>query len=254
MSKELHIALQNAIGDLGTDVLKSPFLVNILQDYGAFDGNDKHNETTRRTFYNLVVEGRIGKILSWQNLQKEEIQSKGQKLLRKYDDNKDVRNVIDSVMTALEMPTVPKYEITNTQKSNRTKESILQKKWVRTALYILTTLSVMILCSSIFNVYEWKVWDGLLILPIIGVIGVIACVVLPTGLLIGGFYNMEEKTGSDKEGICTVLGVINLVLIPILLLAWDWNHLVNALIIVAYITGIILLIGLFFLLQDIFNN
>ena len=37
MSKELHIALQEAIGDLGTDVLKSPFLVNILQDYGAFD-------------------------------------------------------------------------------------------------------------------------------------------------------------------------------------------------------------------------
>ena len=75
MSKELHIALQKAIGDLGTDVLKSPFFVNILQDYGAFDGNDKHNETTRRTFYKLVVEGRIGEILSWQNLPKEEIQS-----------------------------------------------------------------------------------------------------------------------------------------------------------------------------------
>ncbi len=46
MSKNLNIALQNAIGDLGTDVLKSPFLVSIMQDYGAFNVHDKHNETT----------------------------------------------------------------------------------------------------------------------------------------------------------------------------------------------------------------
>ena len=48
MSKELHIALQEAIGDLGTDVLKSPFLVNILQDYGAFDVHDKKKSATTK--------------------------------------------------------------------------------------------------------------------------------------------------------------------------------------------------------------
>ena len=44
MSKDLTIALQNAIGDLGTDVLKSPFLVNIPESYDVFDVQDRYSE------------------------------------------------------------------------------------------------------------------------------------------------------------------------------------------------------------------
>ena len=51
MSKDLNIAMQNAIGDLGTDVLKSPYLVNILQDYGAFDVHDKENVQKKEKIY-----------------------------------------------------------------------------------------------------------------------------------------------------------------------------------------------------------
>lgn len=36
----LHIALKKAVDDLGTDVLKSPILVNILTDYHVFDVHD----------------------------------------------------------------------------------------------------------------------------------------------------------------------------------------------------------------------
>ncbi len=36
----MNIALQNAIDDLGDDVLKSPYLVNNLQDYRAFAVHD----------------------------------------------------------------------------------------------------------------------------------------------------------------------------------------------------------------------
>ena len=36
----MNIALQNAIDDLGDDVLKSPYLANNLQDYGTFAVHD----------------------------------------------------------------------------------------------------------------------------------------------------------------------------------------------------------------------
>ena len=65
MSKDLTIALQNAIGDLGTDVLKSPFLVNILQDYGAFDVHDKHSLVIKHRLAELVKEGLVEEIVSW---------------------------------------------------------------------------------------------------------------------------------------------------------------------------------------------
>ena len=65
MSKDLTIALQNAIGDLGTDVLKSPFLVNILQDYGAFDVHDKHSLEIKQRLAELVKEGLVEEIVSW---------------------------------------------------------------------------------------------------------------------------------------------------------------------------------------------
>ena len=67
MSKELHIALQNAIGDLGTDVLKSPHLVNILQDYGAFDVHDVNRAKTK-TIIELFSKEEYGeKFIAWRN-------------------------------------------------------------------------------------------------------------------------------------------------------------------------------------------
>ena len=59
MSKELHIALQNAIGDLGTDVLRSPFLVNILQDYGALGQHEKGSEQIKERLRELARKGYI---------------------------------------------------------------------------------------------------------------------------------------------------------------------------------------------------
>lgn len=113
MSKELHIALQNAIGDLGTDVLKSPFLVNILQDYGAFDVHDKDSVAIKDKMSVMFNNGQLCEIPSWKNLSKEEIQSKGLKLLRNYDSDRIVRHIINSILMALEMPTLPKLSSLN---------------------------------------------------------------------------------------------------------------------------------------------
>ena len=107
MSKELHIALQNAIGDLGTDVLKSPHLVNILQDYGAFDVHDKKRSAIRSRLSDMIAHHHIEEVLCWVNLSNEEIQSKGLKLLREYGNDIDTRHIIDSVLKALELPTLP---------------------------------------------------------------------------------------------------------------------------------------------------
>ena len=67
MSKQLHIVLQEAIGNLGIDVLKSPFLVNILQDYGAFDVHDKDAGMIKQRLSEMVKNGQIEKVLSWRN-------------------------------------------------------------------------------------------------------------------------------------------------------------------------------------------
>lgn len=113
MSKELHIALQEAIGDLGTDVLKSPFLVNILQDYGAFDVHDKESEAIKAKLSDLLSDGQLGKILSWKNLSEGRIAHKGQKLSKRYGEDRIVNLIIDSVLSALEMPPLPKTPSTN---------------------------------------------------------------------------------------------------------------------------------------------
>ena len=107
MSKELHIALQEAIGDLGTDVLKSPFLVNILQDYGAFDVHDKKKSAIKSMLSDMIAHRHIEEVLLWVNLSKEEIQSKGLKLLRQYGNDNNTRHIIDSVLKALELPALP---------------------------------------------------------------------------------------------------------------------------------------------------
>lgn len=106
MSKELHIALQNAIGDLGTDVLKSPFLVNILQDYGALGRNDKGSEQIKERLGELSRKGYIESIISWKNLPKEQIQKKSQRVLDKCDNTSYAQYTINAVLKAMEMPTL----------------------------------------------------------------------------------------------------------------------------------------------------
>ena len=255
MSKDLTIALQNAIGDLGTDVLKSPFLVNILESYDAFDVQDRYSEVKKKKLSEMRGKGQLEDILSWRNMTKEEILRNGQKLLKKYDGDKTVGHIINNIMLALEMPTLPKDVIpTQKQPSNIKKESITSKEWVRMTLYVITTLSVMILCAEIFNVHEWKVWDGLLILPIIGVIGTLACVILPAFLLAVGLNSLEEKKDADYDSICILLVIANVILIPVLILAWDKTCLLGALETVAYIIGFAVLILLFVFLQSAFGK
>ena len=104
MSKELHIALQNAIGDLGTDVLKSPFLVNILQDYGAFDVHDKHSLVIKQRLAELVNDRLVEEIVSWEKLSDKKVQSNALSLLKRYNDDNDVRYIIDSTLKACGLP------------------------------------------------------------------------------------------------------------------------------------------------------
>ena len=107
MSKELHIALQEAIGDLGTDVLKSPFLVNILQDYGALSQSDNGSKQIIERLGELAKKDHFESILSWRNLSKEQIRENGRHLLKKYDNASYSQLTINAVLRALEMPVIP---------------------------------------------------------------------------------------------------------------------------------------------------
>ena len=109
MSKELHIALQNTIGDLGTDVLKSPFLVNILQDYGAFDVHNKDAEKIKQRLSELVSKGQMGETLSWKGLKQEKVEKKAQKLLTQYNNDISVRYIINAVLLSLEKQPLPEF-------------------------------------------------------------------------------------------------------------------------------------------------
>ena len=106
MSKDLHIALQEAIGNLGTDVLKSPYLVNIFQDYGAFDVHDKHSLVIKQWLVDLVKDGIVVEIVSWKKLLDKEMQNKGLSMLMQYNDTDDVRYVINSVLMACGLPNI----------------------------------------------------------------------------------------------------------------------------------------------------
>lgn len=77
----LNNALEKAIKNHGTDVLKSPHLVNILQDYGAFNIHDCNSSIAKRKLSDLINKGEIEEILSWRDLSKERQQRKWQKLL-----------------------------------------------------------------------------------------------------------------------------------------------------------------------------
>lgn len=74
MSKELHIAIQEAICDLGTDVLKSPYLVNILQDYGAFDVHNANLSVVKSIIEAFIKEQYGLKFIRWNKNSKKKLQ------------------------------------------------------------------------------------------------------------------------------------------------------------------------------------
>ena len=122
MSKDLNIAMQNAIGDLGTDVLKSPYLVNILQDYGAFDVHDKDSIAIKQRLNQLVKDGLVEEVASWRRHSDKKIQREELNLLKRYNNADDVRFIIDSVLRVCGRPclSMPTTSPTNTVPSQPT--------------------------------------------------------------------------------------------------------------------------------------
>lgn len=167
MSKELHIALQNAIGDLGTDVLKSPFLVNILQDYGALGQHEKGSEQIKERLRELARKGYIESIISWRNLPKEQIQKKSQRVLDKCDDTSYAQYTINAVLKAMEMPTLqiqappPKLPQTKQVKSTNASTDDDTSKIVLNVLLVIGGIALAVLLvwliSKIFLVFIFLV-------------------------------------------------------------------------------------------------
>lgn len=163
MSKDLNIALQNAIGDLGTDVLKSPFLVNILQDYGAFGQHENGSEQIKERLRDLARKGYMESIISWRNLPKEQIQMKSLRVLDKCDNSSYAQYTINAVLKAMEMPTLqiqappPKLPQTKQAKSTNTSTDNDTSKMVLNVLLVIGGIALVVLLvwliSKIFLVF-----------------------------------------------------------------------------------------------------
>lgn len=106
-SNLLNIALEKAIKNHGTDVLKSPFLVNILQDYGAFDVHDKDAERIKQRLNELVNKGQVGETLLWKGLIQEKVEKKAQNLLCQYNNDIFIRYIINAILLSLEKQPLP---------------------------------------------------------------------------------------------------------------------------------------------------
>lgn len=64
---QLNIALKKAVDDLGTDILKSPLLVNLLTDYRAFDVHDLDLQKRKRIISEFVEKGFSDNLLRWKH-------------------------------------------------------------------------------------------------------------------------------------------------------------------------------------------
>lgn len=109
MSKELHIALQEAIGDLGTDVLKSPYLVNVLQDYGAFDVHDNNKAQKKDIIASLVSEGYVDNLFKWKRKKQSNWRKENEKflvkLIRRYEYSQElVDDISSALIDVVELP------------------------------------------------------------------------------------------------------------------------------------------------------
>jgi hypothetical protein len=108
-SKSLHIALKKAVDDLGMDILKSPMLVNVLTDYHAFDVHNNNSKTIKSRLFEMISSGQIEEVLSWKELSKKRIERNKMNLLKQYDNDKDVKCIIDSVLNSLGLSDYPTF-------------------------------------------------------------------------------------------------------------------------------------------------
>ena len=233
MSKELHIALQEAIGDLGTDVLKSPHLVNILQDYGAFDVHDKDISLKKEIISALVTSGYGEKIIRWKKEPNWESENKKciLSIKKKYSFNEETLHEISNVFihigglrvnSSTQKSPINRHGKQQSQKQkiavryiNKAKKHIPQiadrERLFRMILYIITVWNVIQLLAAIERVTTWGVWDGIIILPIIGVFGVLFGLLLPAFGLSALFYNIEKNRKVNHRKTNMVLFILNLI-------------------------------------------
>ena len=106
---QLNIALKKAVDDLGTDILKSPMLVNVLTDYHAFDVHCKNSKAIKSRLGEMIVNGQIEEVLSWKELSKKRIERNKMNLLKQYGNDKDVKCIIDSVLNSLGLSDYPTF-------------------------------------------------------------------------------------------------------------------------------------------------
>ena len=237
MSKELHIALQEAIGDLGTDVLKSPLLVNILQDYGAFDVHDKDISLKKEIILALVTSGYGDKLSQWKK--KPDWESENNKYIscikkKQSFDEETLCEISNAFICAVGLKVKTTQQKTQNNKQNKQqsqKPNIValyitkakthipritdRKKFLRVILYIISAWNVIQLLAAVEKVTTWGVWDWGILFDIIGVLigtlGVVFGILLPAFGLSWLFYAIEEDKSVNYKKTNIVLFILNLI-------------------------------------------
>lgn len=110
MNDNLYIALQKAIDNLGTDVLMSQQLANILSDYGAFEIHDNEKALKKDIITTFVVEKYGEKLSRWKKKQKNwkiEQEKFISALIKKYKYNENlIWTIADAFAEAIGMPPI----------------------------------------------------------------------------------------------------------------------------------------------------
>lgn len=135
MSKELHIAIQEAIGNLGPDVLKSPYFVPIIQSYGSLVEGSSDAMLNRDILDDITNNGLLNEMTIWRDLPEKEVLIKGKRVLKQYDNTREAHYVVNEILTALNKPTIPiphkKQNALSNIQSAKVKRTILNIiKWV----------------------------------------------------------------------------------------------------------------------------
>ena len=193
------------INEFGIDVLKSPYLVNMLQDYGAFDVHNIDDSQIKSKLSELVDNGQIGEFLSWKHLSKESQKRKWKKLLIKYDNDYAAKTIFESISIALEIAHID-VQHTNASTSKLVNNAVIRNagkkrnnnnyhsgsrpqkdyhKILRVLLYIITVWNVIQLLSGIERVITWDVWNWGWLFNVIGIpLGIIGFAI---GVLLPAF-------------------------------------------------------------------
>jgi len=109
VSNPFVFALKKAVDDFGTEILKSPMLVNVLTDYHAFDVHCKNSKAIKSRLCEMIVNGQIEEVLSWKELSKKSIERNKMNLLKQYGNDKDVKYIIDSLLNSLGLSDLPTF-------------------------------------------------------------------------------------------------------------------------------------------------